>query len=391
MRRFSSYVLALLAFVSPAVAYAQQAARVVDLTSGDGTKLKATFFPAGKPGPGVLLLHQCNRQRKVWDELARQLSAVGINVLTFDLRNFGESAGEPFDKLTPQQAQASAAKRPSDVDAAFNYLTSQPDVKRNTIGIGGASCGVDSSVQAAHRHPEVKSLVLLSGNTDLNGRQFLRGSQLPVFFGIADDDEFPASVMTIQWLYTLTPNPGKELVHYEKGGHGADIFKVHPELQAEITDWFLITLIKTPGHAPASKQKPTVTPVAQVLTILDEPGGAAKVSQMLADARKKDPKAAIFPEDVVNIMGYEYMQAGDNKRALEILRLNADAYPNSANVYDSLSDAFFADGQKDLARQNAKRALALLPSDSSIKDEQRRNGIKDSAEQKLKQLGDAPQ
>jgi dienelactone hydrolase len=377
--------------VLPAIAFAQQAARVVDLTAADGAKLKATFFPAAKPGPGVLLLHQCNRQRKVWDELARQLTAAGINVLTFDLRNFGESAGEPFDKLTPQQAQASAAKRPSDVDTAFAYLTSQPGVKKDTIGIGGASCGVDSAVQAARRHPEVKSLVLLSGNTDLNGRQYLRSSQLPIFFGIADDDEFPASVMTIQWLYTLTPNPGKELAHYEQGGHGADIFKVHPELQAKITDWFLITLIKTPGHAPASKVKPTVTPVAQVLTLLDEPGGSAKVSQMLADARKKDPKAEIFPEDVVNIMGYEYMQAGDNKRGLEILKLNVDAYPNSANVYDSVSDAYLANGQKDLARQNAKRALELLPNDPTIKDDQRRNGIKDSAEQKLKQLGDAPQ
>src|SRR5579864_7560271 len=68
-------------------------ARVVDLTAADGTTLKATFFAAAKPGPGVLLLHQCNRQRKVWDELGQQLSSAGINVLTFDLRGFGESGG----------------------------------------------------------------------------------------------------------------------------------------------------------------------------------------------------------------------------------------------------------------------------------------------------------
>jgi len=37
------------------------APRIVDLTSPDGTHLKATFFAAVKPGPGVLLLHQCNR------------------------------------------------------------------------------------------------------------------------------------------------------------------------------------------------------------------------------------------------------------------------------------------------------------------------------------------
>ena len=56
--------------------------------------LKATYFNSGKPGPGVLLLHQCNRQRKVWDGLAQQLAAAGIQVLTLDLRGFGESGGQ---------------------------------------------------------------------------------------------------------------------------------------------------------------------------------------------------------------------------------------------------------------------------------------------------------
>ena len=44
------------------------------------------------------------------------------------------------------------------------------------IGVGGASCGVNNSVQTAIRHPEVHSLVLLSGPTNLKGREFLRHS-----------------------------------------------------------------------------------------------------------------------------------------------------------------------------------------------------------------------
>ena len=30
----------------------------IDLKSADGTLLKATYFPAPKPGPGVLLFHK---------------------------------------------------------------------------------------------------------------------------------------------------------------------------------------------------------------------------------------------------------------------------------------------------------------------------------------------
>jgi dienelactone hydrolase len=390
-QRLASGALASLLFSLACLAAAPPADRIVDLTAADGTKLKATYFAAGKPGPGVLLLHQCNRQRKVWDGLARQLAASGVNVLTMDLRGFGESGGEPFGKASPQAAQAEAQHWPSDSDIAFQYLVSQPGVARDMIGVGGASCGVNNSVQTALRHPEVKSLVLLSGNTDLNGRNYLRSPAAPpVFYAIADDDEFPASILAIEWLYSLTANPGKTLVHNAKGGHGADMFPVHPELPGLIVDWYVTTLIKTPGRAPAPKDAPALPAEVKYLDMIDQPGGPAKAAQELEAARQHDPKAALFSEAVVNIMGYEHLQAGDTKGAIEILKLNVAAFPNSPNVYDSLSDAYVAAGEKDLARQNAKRALELLPSDTTD-DEQRRDGIKASAELKLKQLGDTSQ
>src|SRR5271165_2626727 len=110
-----SFLLAALALSTPA-----QQPRVLDLTSPDGTNLKATFFLASKPSPGLLLLHQCNRQRKVWDDLAQKFAASGINVLTVDFRGFGESAGTPLDKLTPEQIQELFDKKfPLDVDTAY--------------------------------------------------------------------------------------------------------------------------------------------------------------------------------------------------------------------------------------------------------------------------------
>ena len=88
--------------VVPVVALGQPAARVVDLKASDGTLLKASYFAAAKPGPGVLLLHQGNRTRKSWDELAGQLAVAGINTLTLDMRGFGESGGKskPYNRLT---------------------------------------------------------------------------------------------------------------------------------------------------------------------------------------------------------------------------------------------------------------------------------------------------
>jgi len=47
------------------------------------------------------------------------------------------------------------------------------------------------------------------------------------------------------------------------------------------------------------------------------------------------------------------------------------------------------EGQKDLARQNAKKALEALASDT-LDSADRRKAIRESVEQKLKQLGEAP-
>jgi len=46
---------AALLLVLTSVVSAQPPERVVDLTATDGTKLKATYFAAANPGPGVLL------------------------------------------------------------------------------------------------------------------------------------------------------------------------------------------------------------------------------------------------------------------------------------------------------------------------------------------------
>jgi tetratricopeptide (TPR) repeat protein len=122
-----------------------------------------------------------------------------------------------------------------------------------------------------------------------------------------------------------------------------------------------------------------------ILDQIETPGGAAQVAQQLLAVRQKDPQAQLWPRILVNVMGYDNMQAGNPKLALDILKLNALAYPESADANDSLSDAYLANGEKDLAREYAEKALALLASDTK-ESEARRDVIRESAQQKLKQL-----
>src|SRR5438309_11152993 len=103
----------LLTFAFSFVAFAQTppTPRVIDLKAADGTPLKATYFAATKPGPGVLLLHQNTRTRKSWEPVAQQLATAGINTLTLDLRGFGES-GTLLAKLGDAERRKYRSNRP---------------------------------------------------------------------------------------------------------------------------------------------------------------------------------------------------------------------------------------------------------------------------------------
>src|SRR5581483_4590679 len=152
----------------------------VDIKATDGIDLKATFFSSGRPGPGMLLLHQCNMDRHAWDGLAEDLARNGFNVLTVDFRGFGESGGS---KSTDADTRAAERKKwPSDVDAAFAYLTGQKGVDQSRLAVGGASCGVTQSADLAARNHSIRALMILSGRASDEAKDYITSdTSLPVF------------------------------------------------------------------------------------------------------------------------------------------------------------------------------------------------------------------
>ncbi len=194
------------------------------LSAPDGTMLAASFYPASHPGPGILLLHQCNSDRSSWNGLAAELAARGFHVLALDYRGYGQSGGTPFNALSyPERASITTEKWPGDIDVAFAYLRAQPGVRPDVLGAAGASCGVNNSIQLSLRHPDVTSLVLLSGNTDRKGRQYLKRARgLPLLFAAADDDGDIVSVMA--WMDATSGNPANRFLRIrQRRARNADV------------------------------------------------------------------------------------------------------------------------------------------------------------------------
>ncbi|MEJ7733147.1 MAG: alpha/beta hydrolase-fold protein [Polyangiaceae bacterium] len=62
------------------------------------------------------------------------------------------------------------------------------------------------------------------------------------------------------------------------------------------------------------------------------------------------------PEELLNQLGYQLMQGSKLDDAIAVFQRNAERYPASANVYDSLADAYENKGQLDLAVTNYAKA-----------------------------------
>jgi CubicO group peptidase (beta-lactamase class C family) len=75
-----------------------------------------------------------------------------------------------------------------------------------------------------------------------------------------------------------------------------------------------------------------------------------------------------FGESELNELGYQLLGMNKTPDAIEILRLNVEAFPSSWNVYDGLGEAFMKNGNKELAIENYKRSLELNPKNSNAEE-----------------------
>ncbi|TDE50124.1 serine hydrolase [Flavobacterium sp. GT3P67] len=72
-------------------------------------------------------------------------------------------------------------------------------------------------------------------------------------------------------------------------------------------------------------------------------------------------------ENEMNSAGYQLLQTGKEKEAIEVFKLNIEAFPQSGNAYDSLGEAYLKNGDKKLAILNYKKSVELDPNNESGK------------------------
>jgi tetratricopeptide (TPR) repeat protein len=75
-----------------------------------------------------------------------------------------------------------------------------------------------------------------------------------------------------------------------------------------------------------------------------------------------------FDEASLNEFGYELMNFSRFADAIEVLKLNVEVFPESANVYDSLAEAYLNSGDKKNADLNFQKSVELNPENTNAQE-----------------------
>lgn len=100
--------------------------------------------------------------------------------------------------------------------------------------------------------------------------------------------------------------------------------------------------------------------------------GFEKAIEVYKELKKANPEFQPLENDL-NEWAYRMLNGGEKpKEALEIFKLNVFLYPNSANVYDSVAEAYERNGLRQLAITNYKRSLELDPNNTNAAQQLKR-------------------
>ncbi|HEX2270221.1 MAG TPA: serine hydrolase [Pyrinomonadaceae bacterium] len=117
--------------------------------------------------------------------------------------------------------------------------------------------------------------------------------------------------------------------------------------------------------------QPYELPKPSIATIIEKTIAEKGIEAAVAEYRDLKTKQAAtydFAEPELNALGHRLMSTGKTKEAIEIFKLNVEAYPQAFNTYDSLAEAYMNSNERELAITNFKKSLELNPNNRSASE-----------------------
>lgn len=334
----------------------------------EGRKFPVIIFNRGGLGDGTIGPENFNYLYEM-----HRYASEGFVVIASQYRGAGGSEGK--DEVAG-----------ADTDDVMNLLPlarSLPYVDMSRLFMWGFSRGAMMTLQALRRGAPVRAVAIVGAPTDLTANandpgfiQFARTVYpdfdarkdehlksrsailwadkievpLLIMHGGADAGLPPTSSMN---LAQKLEEQGKiyELVVYAKDDHG--VSRNAEDRLRRTVDWF--------------KNVRTLSIVQPLGRTVREQGAEAAVKQYY-ELKKTKSDVYDFGEPELNTLGYILLSEKRVKDAVEIFKLNVAVYPEAFNTYDSLGEAYLANGERELAIKNYKKSLELNPQNTNATD-----------------------
>ncbi|MEM0517117.1 serine hydrolase [Aequorivita flava] len=88
--------------------------------------------------------------------------------------------------------------------------------------------------------------------------------------------------------------------------------------------------------------------------------------ELYKSLKKNDPNTYNFSnENELNQLGYKLIEKHQIEKAIKIFKLYISEFPNLANAYDSMGEAYYLNGNNNLALINYKKSLELNPNNTN--------------------------
>ena len=204
----------------------------VTLTTSDNEQLDAWFVPAD-PARGTLLFchgNAGNNSHRL--DSIRQFHELGLSVLIFDYRGFGQSTGKPTEKGSYR-----------DADAAWQYLVEQRGIPPEHIILFGRSLGASIAAELATRQTAA-GVILESAFTSVPDVAAKYYPWLPVRWMSRYQYNTRKQLADIHSPVLIVHSRDDEIIPYTNGEHlfeAANEPKLFLELRGGHNDGFMVS------------------------------------------------------------------------------------------------------------------------------------------------------
>ncbi|MFT4604074.1 MAG: CubicO group peptidase (beta-lactamase class C family) [Rhodothermales bacterium] len=273
------------------------------------------FLPMGMTSSGL-----------IWKEEFRAVIAVGHS-----------ATGLPFDKFVPTEANAAYSLHTTPSDYArflANVLAGEGLSTESVSEMNALQADAEEGVSWGlgwGRERTSRGQALWHWGDNRGYKAFVAGypGQGRGFVVLTNSDNGMLALHRLVEILDDTPHPAVNWLDYER--FDTPSFQAGRALQAALAD----------STAPSLRT-------------------------VYSDLKKRFDRDA-FNEDTLNDLGYRLLRAGEGQSAIAILELNVSEYPNAANPYDSLGEAYMLAGELDKALLNYRVSVELDPENTNGK------------------------